>query len=328
MSDSVSTISVVICAYTEERWPQLVKAIASVRNQTLLPREIILVVDHNPRLLARAKGQLRDVIVIENRQARGLYGARNSGIAVARGEIVAFIDEDATAAPDWLAWLNCYYGDPQVLGVGGAIEPLWQAGRPKWFPPEFDWVVGWTYRGVAEVTHRVRNLIGCNMSFRGGVFQKIGGLRDGIGRIGRRPVGCEETELCIRLNQQQPYGRLLYEPRSRVYHQVAAGRSRWRYFVARCYAEGLSKAIVSRLVGASDGLSSERAYTFQTLPRGVARGLADTVRHRDATGLARSVAIVVGLAVTLMSYMYGSIVLCRTNSHAINQPVNRPSEQS
>jgi hypothetical protein len=145
------------------------------------------------------------------------------------------------------------------------------------------------------------------MSFRREVFQQVGGFRSGIGRIGLRPVGCEETELCIRLNQHQPQGRLLYEPRARVFHRVPRIRSSWRYFVARCYSEGLSKAIVSKFVGADDGLSAERTYTFRTLPRGVAQGVWEAIRRGDAAGLARAGAIITGLLVTTLGFISGKI---------------------
>lgn len=228
MTDRACRVSIVLCAYTADRWRELMAALDSVRRQTRPPQEIILVIDHNPPLLARARTQLSDVVTIENRQLRGLSGARNSGIAIASGEVIAFMDEDATAASDWLERLTAGYDDSEVLGVGGAIEPVWVTGRPTWFPPEFDWVVGCTYLGMSEETSRVRNLIGCNMSFRREVFQQVGGFRSEIGRVGTRPVGCEETELCIRLNQHQPRGRLLYEPQARVFHQVPQTRSSWR----------------------------------------------------------------------------------------------------
>ena len=53
MTDRASRISIVLCAYTEDRWAELVAAVESVRRQTLSPREIVLVIDHNPPLLAR-----------------------------------------------------------------------------------------------------------------------------------------------------------------------------------------------------------------------------------------------------------------------------------
>src|SRR5262245_28282171 len=138
------TVSVVLCAYTEARWNDLVEAVASVQSQTLPAYEIIVAVDHNTRLAARAQQHMPGVVVVENCESRGLSGTRNSGVAAARGTHVAFLDDDALAAPDWLARLSVAFANPRVAGTGGAIEPLWLGGRPIWFPPEFDWVVGCT----------------------------------------------------------------------------------------------------------------------------------------------------------------------------------------
>ncbi|MGH2409551.1 MAG: glycosyltransferase family 2 protein [Chloroflexota bacterium] len=298
------SLSVIICAYTEDRWDDLSAAVESVRAQGRPPMEIIVVIDHNPPLAQRARMALPGAVVIENREARGLSGARNTGIAAAKGDVVAFLDDDAIAAPDWLNRLTAGYADPLVHGVGGAIESAWSAGRPRWFPKEFDWVVGCTYRGMPRHASPVRNMIGANMSFRREVFAVVGGFRNGMGRLGTRPLGCEETELCIRVRKHWPRTILLYEPRALVRHRVPAHRARWAYFRARCYSEGLSKAQVSEFVGAKDGLESERHYTFSTLPRGVVRGLADTMKG-DLTGLGRAGAIITGLAVTSAGYLAG-----------------------
>jgi len=298
-------ISVVICAHTEERWEQLVAAVESLESQSVAPREILVVIDHNPALANRAYRRLPNVRVIENEQQRGISGARNSGIAAAGGAIIAFLDDDAIAAPDWLEQLLDGYSIPNVLGVGGAIEPQWQGDRPRWFPPEFDWVVGCTYLGMPHEAAPVRNLIGCNMSFRREVFAHVGGFRDEIGRVGARPSGCDETELCIRLGQRLPHALLLYSPLARVRHHVPAARARWAYFRARCLLEGRSKALVARLVGAGAGSATERAYTLRTLPRGVARGLVDALVRSDLSGLARAGAITLGLAITIAGYLQG-----------------------
>ena len=300
-------VSVVICAYTETRWGELLASLNSVQSQTYPAREVIVVIDHNPALLERLRAQRRDITVIANQEARGLSGARNTGISAARGEIIAFMDEDATAEPDWLACLVAAYTHPSVLGAGGAVEPVWLAGRPGWFPEEFDWVVGCTYRGLPRSPATVRNLIGCNMSLRREVFQQVGGFRTDMGRIGTLPVGCEETELCIRALQRWPAGELVYNPSAKVHHRVPATRGSARYFFSRCYSEGLSKAQVARWVGSQAGLASERTYTFHTLPRGFLHGWKDVIFHRQIAGLGRAFAILSGLLVTTAGYLRGRI---------------------
>ncbi len=304
---STINCSVIICAYTEKRWGDLVAAVESLRRQTVQPAEVIIVVDHNPVLLQQVQSDLPDVVVVENQEVHGLSGARNSGLAAARGEILAFLDDDAVAAPNWLEELTRGYIDPKVIGVGGSSVPLWQEQQPSWFPEEFNWVVGCSYRGLPVSTASVRNLIGCNMSFRREVFEGVGGFRNGIGRVDTRPIGCEETELCIRATRLWPDRIMLYEPNARVFHRVPANRACWGYFFSRCYSEGLAKASVSRFVGARDGLASEWTYSLQTLPKGVMRGVADAMVSRDPTGLARAGAIVAGLTVTTAGYFVGRV---------------------
>ena len=302
MTQASPDISVVICAYTEKRWADLLAAVDSVRHQSVLPRELIIVVDHNPALLARVREQCPDATVIENREPRGLSGARNSGVAVAQSSLIAFLDDDAIAGTNWIEKLAECCENPQVLGAGTRVEPLWEIDRPAWFPEEFYWVIGCTYRGLPQTQAPVRNLSGGSMCLRHEIFEAVGGFRTGIGRTSTRPLGCEETELCIRAGQHWPQRVFLYEPLVRIQHRIPASRARWDYFCARCYAEGQSKALVARYVGAGAGLSSERSYTLKTLPQGVLRGLSDAVLRRDRMGLARAGAIVAGLVITTAGY--------------------------
>jgi glycosyltransferase involved in cell wall biosynthesis len=305
-------VSVVICAFADDRWDDLVVAVDSVRAQTPGPREIIVVIDHNPTLLSRARNHLEGVVAFPNREARGLSGARNSGIAAATGAIVVFLDDDAIAAPAWLEHLTAGFADPSVMAIGGAVEPAWVGQRPRWFPEEFLWVVGCSYRGMPRRSSPVRNPIGANMAFRRTVFDHVGVFRSGIGRIGSRPLGCEETELCIRIRQHWPESLVVFEPRARVTHRVPTRRAEQDYFRARCLAEGRSKALVARLVGADAGLASERAYTLRTLPAGVVCGFRDGIARGDPAGFLRSAAIVAGLAMTTVGYVAGRLADLRS----------------
>src|SRR5258708_30101708 len=134
VTQTAHNISVIICAYTEERWSDLVAAVESVQQQTLSPGEIIVVVDHNPNLLKRVREHIAGVLAVENREVKGLSGARNSGVTVAQGAVIAFLDDDAIAETNWLEHLAACYTDPHVLGVGGEIETLWPWKRPPPVP--------------------------------------------------------------------------------------------------------------------------------------------------------------------------------------------------
>lgn len=295
------TLTVVICSYTMARWPDLVAAVASLQRQYSPADEVLLVVDHCPELAVRAAGVLAGVRVVANEAQAGLSGARNTGAALAEGDVVAFLDDDATADPGWTERLLAGYRDDRVLGVGGLVRPRWETGRPAWFPPEFDWVVGCSYLGMPEHTARVRNFISANMSFRRAELIAAGGFRPDLGRIGSRPLGCEETELCIRL-AARPEAELRYEPTARVSHRVPEGRTNWSYFQSRCYAEGLSKAIVARCAGRGPALASERRYLRSTVPRGMARAI------RPGGGGPRELgALAVGVVVTLTGYTVGRL---------------------
>lgn len=302
MSGPTDSLSVVICAYTEARWSDLRAAVASVQSQEPAAHEIIVVTDHNDALLERARATFTDVRVVANAEARGLSGARNTGISASSGSIVAFLDDDAAAKPGWIRHLLAPYADPRVLGVGGRVVPAWDVARPVWLPQEFDWVVGCTYRGHREDAGPVRNVIGANMSVRRDAFTAVGGFCHSLGRTASVPAGCEETEFFIRATQHFPDRMVWYEPAAVVRHRVPAARATIKYFRARCFAEGISKTQISRLVGTQDGLASERAYATRALPRAVLRELRQAVRRHDRSGITRAATIVTGVVTTAGGY--------------------------
>jgi glycosyltransferase involved in cell wall biosynthesis len=296
--------SVVICAYTLDRWRDLLAAIESVRDETS-DGEVVVVVDHNDELRRRLEAEFDDLVVVANEGPRGLSGARNTGVAAASGEIVAFLDDDAVADAGWLEHLRTCFADPAVAGAGGSVEPRWSDRRPRWFPEEFDWVVGCTYRGLPTVTAPIRNPIGANMALRRGLVNEVGGFTSSLGRGGTNTMGCEETDLFIRARQRFPSSTWLFEPTARVRHRVPTERATFRYFVQRCYGEGKSKALLVGRVGTSSGLESERSYVLHVLPAGVLRGLRDPFVQRRPDGWVRAAAIVIGFAATTAGYARG-----------------------
>ncbi|MCO4255853.1 glycosyltransferase family 2 protein [Pseudarthrobacter cellobiosi] len=311
------SVSIVICAYTERRWDRLLDVIESVRAQSIAPQEVLVVIDHNEDLYERLTEIVDDVTVVESSGPRGLSGARNTGVGLADSDIVAFLDDDAEAAPDWLERLLALYDDPDVLAVGGRVEPVWETGRPGYFGEELDWIVGCSHRGMPKVASEVRNVIGANMSFRLEALRQVGGFNLSLGRQGTLPLGCEETEICIRSRMGSPGSRIVYEPAALVRHHVPAERGTLRYMLSRSWSEGISKAQVSRVVGHKRALGPERRYVRSVLPRAVFAGVRDWGRGDNPQGLGRAGVVIAVLACTAAGYIRG-----RRIAHVEGRPLS------
>lgn len=308
--------SVVVSTYDEARWDDLTACLRSLDAQTHPPLEVIVVVDHNDALLDRVTESFPGVRAVANTRSRGLAGARNTGIDLAQGETVAFIDDDARAEPQWLQELEGCFADPVAVGAGGALVPLWRGPAPCWFPHEFYWVFGCSYTGLPERLAPVRNPIGANMGVRASVLREVGGFREGDGHNAPREIRSrgvvraagnipDDTDMAIRVKQLHSDAVWLYQPRARVLHSVTEERTSLAYFVRRCYEEGVGKANLSRYVGSQEGLSSERRHITRILPAGIARGLVGPLRG-ELHGPLRAAAIALGTAVTAIGFLAGT----------------------
>ena len=303
-------VSVVICAYTLDRWDALKAAVQSCVEQTLEPIEVIVVIDYNDELFGRASLEFLNARVVANRMTKGLSGARNTGVLVSSGDTIAFLDDDAFAEHDWLQELVAPMNDPTVAGTGGWIVPHWESEKPPWFPETFYWILGCSYSGLPPSNSSIRNPIGANMAIRREVFAQVGGFTSGIGRIGVIPLGCEETELCIRYTANNPGERFLLTREAVVHHRVPVLRLTWHYFWTRCWAEGLSKAAVSTLVGSDLSLAAERRHVLTALPRELARSLV-AMKQSPRAGATRFALVVAGSGVATAGLVRGRIALVR-----------------
>lgn len=313
----VKSASVILCAFSTNRFPLLISAVESVRWQSVTPAEIIVVIDHNLVLLEQMRALFPDLAVIANSGPRGLAGARNTGTAAASGEVVVFLDDDAVADPGWLQALSVHFARPEVLGVGGHPVATWETGRPRWWPDEFDWVVGCGHRGLPTVAAPVRNLSGCAMSLRREVVLKADGFDTSLGLTAAGANASGEPELRLSPTELFPGGVLLHDPAARVRHHVPAARTTLRYFCSRCFAEGVSKRMVARRAGTGPRMAPEVTHPGRTLPGGFVRHLSAGARG-DLGGPLRAATIVVGAATTM-----GGCLLARA-PHSLAEPAAQP----
>ncbi len=254
-------ISVIISAFSKDRLFDINKCIISLESQSLLPDEILVVVDPDDDLVTFFQSHLSKNVKIIVSDQFGLSNARNAGIKAAVGDIIVFIDDDAFADKYWLEKLVEPYHVPEVVGTGGLIRPNWSGTVPEWFPEELFWIIGCSYKGLPKKKSAVRNAIGCNMSFRKSIFEKVGYFRTDIGRFGKNLLGSEEPELSTRIFKKYSKAKIVYIPEAIVYHNVIKKRTKIGYIWRRSFFEGLSKALLIQNKGSiSADMSTEDSY--------------------------------------------------------------------
>lgn len=308
-------VSVVICTYGEERISDLRDAVNSILTQIHSNYEILIVADNDERLLSfLSKSFSLETVKTIVCEEKGLSNARNLGVRHSTGDIVAFLDDDAVADERWLSHLVENYGDdPQVAGVGGIIKSTWEGNRPNWFPKELDWIVGCTYKGHPEERNIVRNVIGCNMSFRRELFDKVGLFESSIGRVGKRLLAGEEMEFCVRISRAFPQAKIIYDPSAIIHHKVHKNRQSFRYMLRRAYNEGISKSLISRLRHykvSKKVLSTENMYLKHIVAKAIPERLSNIVRGKNIRINTKHI-VILFLTITLVvtGYAIGKMII-------------------
>jgi len=302
------TVSVVICAYTVDRWSLLQRSVASAEAQTSPPIEIIVCIDHNEELLRRSEEYFgpgrpagaAPLIVLANKYNGRLGSARNTAAEFASGEVLAFLDDDAVAAADWLDRLIAPYGDERVGAVGGAPWPVFEARRPRWFPHEFDWVFGCAYRGLPSARAPLAHLIGANMSARRSALREVGGFHSD---------DHDDMDMCHRIAFAQY--RVLYEPLAVVHHFVPATRTTWHYFWRRCYRVNRGKVAAFANMQEASSLNAELTFVARALTTSVRTEVHCVIRG-DLYGLARIGAMIAGIVLAGLGHVSGKVHLRRS----------------
>lgn len=249
VNDKAMLISIIICTYLNHRYPDLLEAINSLLTQNYENIEIIVVVDGNEELYEKiSKNENKNIDkIIFNDKNLGLSESRNKGIKEAKGDIIAFFDDDAVADENWLEELVKMYEEKEAIAAGGKLLPKWKkAKKPKFLPEEYYWLVGATHKGFPEKVTEVRNTFGSNISFKADVLRELGGFRSEMGVKGKTLLQGEETELCERMRNKFGKG-VIYNPDAIVYHKVFPERLKVRFLLRRAFWQGYSKRMMKEL---------------------------------------------------------------------------------
>ncbi|MFZ0994699.1 MAG: glycosyltransferase [Candidatus Dormiibacterota bacterium] len=292
---SLPQVTLVVPVHSDRRWTVFVEAMHALARQEPAPVTTVVAVDHNIPLLRRVAAQFPDLQIVENRFARGASGTRNSGAFEASTPLLAFVDSDIIVRDGWLRPLLEPFSDPAVVGTGGFVAPRWPTSAPAWFPAEFGWVVGVSHLGLPTTTSPVRNVWSCNMAVRRDAFNQVQGFRTDYSKVGDSPKS-EDTDFCVRVTRASRGGVWVFVPEAVVEHEIGLERSRFRFFIRRCFVEGNAKIEMAHLnLGRSD-LGDEADYVRHAAPASALRYARLAITDLDIDALRKAAAILVGLA--------------------------------
>jgi glycosyltransferase involved in cell wall biosynthesis len=257
------SFSVVICTY--KRLEPLRRALASALALDYPShRYEVLVVDNEPSnetraILAEAAAESNVSVSYYVEERNGLSSARNTGIVHARGDFVAYLDDDASAAPHWLSAFAAVVNQHGALAVGGRVEVKVEDGGPEpaWLREQYArGFFGLNYRdwGKTERVFRIQRplyLGGGNSAYATRLFRDFGGFRPDLGRTGGSLMAAEETLFNALLERSDI--PLYYSDEAVVDHFIAAPRLTKRHVRRKAYWAGASNAVVERLLETRTG---------------------------------------------------------------------------
>ena len=279
-------VSIITTCYTLDRLKDVTELLDSIQAQSYKNTETLIVTERSAELTDSISRYIAErgyphMQVLYNEGEWGSYPSRNLAIKQAKGEIIAFVDDDAILFPDWVEEMaETYAQDNSVVGVTGPILPLWEQDSMSWFPRELYWIFSCTYWDMTEKTE-VRNGYGTNLSFRREAFNSGERFRTTLGVKGRgqrgwQEPGAEEVEFSLRVRRKTGK-HIIYNPRVRVKHKVYSYRMSTKFIAKRAYWEGYAKAMLNRWYrpGGEAVLSTEyellRRILFKLLPRTLGR---------------------------------------------------------
>ena len=286
----MTSASVIVC--THDRAALLPRCIESIAAQRRPASEVeIVIVDNastdDTAAIARRLQQRMDGLRYAYEPTLGLSRARNHGIGIATGDVLLFIDDDATAQDGWLDSMLAAYRNEQVSGVAGRIRLDSEVPRPWWFVPEVEQLFSCLDLGDTPRLLAPREWpFGTNMSVRRDVAVQFGGFPEDLGRVGECLLSSEETAFFEQLTRRGL--RIAYEPGAVVVHALPRERLTIRWLTRRAYAQGRSEARLHEYLVA-DGGSWFDARTSNAVARVALRGWRHCVTELIRRGNRRSV---------------------------------------
>ena len=261
MLKSSTSFSIVICTYNRAK--SLNDLLLSFSNMDKQPERKyeLLIIDNNStddtaKIIDTWKARIDCPLLYYLEKPQGSSFARNRAINESRCDWLWFVDDDIIFNRNWLTGVSGAldkYQDASV--IAGKIIPVFQTGQPEWLP---DFALD--YYGLTRFGYIDRWLndgeypIAGNAAFKRSIFTKIGMFNTSLGRVHKKLISWDETELCMRLYRSGL--KIAYTPEPTVHHIINKNRATRRWLIRRIYCDGKSQ-VISEV--------AERKYTFEEL---------------------------------------------------------------
>jgi glycosyltransferase involved in cell wall biosynthesis len=270
-------ISVIICTYN--RCESLQRVLNNIKELNLPENASceVIVVDNNSKddtkVAVEAASAERPGFfkyVFEPRPGKSF--ALNRGIGLAKGEIIAFTDDDVALDSEWLVEIKRAFERYDCMGVGGRIIPVWDSAKPWWYEDHG------TYALMSAIVRLDLGdepcelhipVPGANLAYRRAVFEKYGLFREDLGRNPENMVGWEDSEFCLRLIRGSE--KFMYAPKAIVYHPVEEKRTKKEYFQSWYFGEGRASVRANGV--------SEEATCYFGIPRHLIRAFLENLTY-------------------------------------------------
>ena len=243
------SISIVIATYN--RAALLCECLRHLADQRFEAEDEVVVVDNGsaddtPRTIevSRQRFPVRLRHLTESRP--GKSHALAAAVTAAKGDVLAFTDDDVTVDPLWLGTIRRIMRDSNAALVGGPVFPRWEEAPPSWLrfeTAEFSRLaapLGLLNYGPVSLELGPRTVLGSNMAVRRTPINKVGGFARHLGKLRGTLQSGEDHELCQRV-QAAGYSAV-YCPELRVVHWVPARRMRASYSMSWFFWSGITHA--------------------------------------------------------------------------------------
>lgn len=243
--------SIVISTYSPKRPDTLFKLLDSLHAQTYKDIEVLVIIDVNRELYRQVDEHIKaykdgSFKAVFNPENKGLSCSRNTGVGLASGEIIAFIDDDAVPEPDWVSRIvDTFKECPEAVAVVGHTIPRWEDEGMAWFPKELYWMISCSYTMMPASRQEVERGFGVNMAFRKSALLEAGLFNPDFGISGKRWIGGDEV--VVFLNIKRMGRKVIFNPEVVVHHDVYKNRIDYRTIVKRAFNQGITMGLYSTL---------------------------------------------------------------------------------